>query len=105
MGCVSDLAQISIKKCARFASDSALESSSAAKFVSMQLCVSSIVIDAFSKEEGKVTTEDYYFDWVKGTLKSRMVRDASLLRIMIMPSGARSSIVLRSLIDCVHDTE
>ena len=97
------MAQISIKKCARYASDSALESSSAAKLVSMQLCVSSIVIDAFSKEEGKVTTEDYYFDWVKDTLKSRMVRDALLL--WLMPSSARFSIVLRSLIDCVHDTE
>ena len=54
------MAHISIKKCARFASDSALESSSAAKLVSMQLCVSKVVIDAFSKEEGKVTTEKYH---------------------------------------------
>ena len=54
------MAQISIKKCARISSDSALESSSAGKLVSMKLCVSSIVIEAFSKEEGNVTTEKYH---------------------------------------------
>ena len=53
------MAQISIKKCARISSDSALESSSAGKLVSMKLCVSSIVIEAFSEEEGNVTTEKY----------------------------------------------
>ena len=53
------MAQISIKKCARISSDSALESSSAGKLVSMKLCVSSIVIEAFSDEEGNVITEKY----------------------------------------------
>ena len=48
-----------MKKCARITSDSALESSSAGKLVSMKLCVSSIVIEAFSEEEGNVTTEKY----------------------------------------------
>ena len=51
------MAQISMKKCARITSDSALESSSAGKLVSMKLCVSSIVIEAFSEEEGNVITE------------------------------------------------
>ena len=41
-------------------SDSALESSLAAKLGTMQLCVSSIVIKAFPKEEGNVTTEKYH---------------------------------------------
>jgi predicted small secreted protein len=54
------LAQISIKKCAGISSDSALKSSSAGKLVSMKLCVSNIVIEAFSKEEGNVTTEKYH---------------------------------------------
>ena len=54
------MAQISIKKCAGISSDSALKSSSAGKLVSMKLCVSNIVIEAFSKEEGKVTTEKYH---------------------------------------------
>ena len=53
------MAQISMKKCARITSDSALESSSAGKLVSMKLCVSSIVIEAFSEEEGNVITEKY----------------------------------------------
>ena len=48
------------KKCARISSDSTLESSSAGKLVSMKLCVSNIVIEAFSKEEGNVTTEKYH---------------------------------------------
>ena len=47
------------KKYARISSDSALESSSAGKLVSMKLSVSSIVIEAFSEEEGNVTTEKY----------------------------------------------
>ncbi len=48
-----------MKKCARISSDSALESSSAGKLVSMKLCVSSTVIKAFSEEEGNVITEKY----------------------------------------------
>ena len=60
MGGVIDLAQISIKKCTRMPSDSALESSLAAKLGTMQLCVCSIVIKAFPKEEGNVTTEKYH---------------------------------------------
>ena len=60
VGGVSDLAQISIKKCTRMPSDSALESSLAAKLGTMQLCVCSIVIKAFPKEEGNVTTEKYH---------------------------------------------
>ena len=49
------MAQIAIKKCASIESDSVLESSSAAKLVSMKLCVSSLIF-----EEGNVTTDKYH---------------------------------------------
>ena len=55
VGSLSDVAQISIKKCASIESDSVLESSSAAKLVSMKLCVSSLIF-----EEGNVTTDKYH---------------------------------------------